>query len=499
MNALAIAMVKNEADLIEAFVRHHLAFVDLMVVIDNASSDGTREILVALQREGLPVLVFDDPIFGYFQSEKMTHVYRKVVPIFQPEIVYLLDADEFLHAPSREALEQAMGQVAPGTMALLPWRTQVPTPGVPVDAAQALADPLAALPGRRRQEEPTYYKAVIRRDPAQDDRLVIEQGNHAVHLAGGGVVPTARLGGVALAHLPVRSVDQLSAKVVNGWHAYLVKNRHNVQATAGFQWQQLYEQLVRGAGIGDAALCQTALDYAQTTRPSRNPNDDVVHDPVPSRYGTLRYGHLARTGALAKVALSMESYLRQEALAEHPAPATARAQDLAPLVELVRQIGVTSVSALGEGLDWLPGLVDLLPGLRVSRGEPAELLLLPTDTLETFGSLATQLPDLATRCIVHWCPVRDPLAMRQALEAWYIAGWEPQLMQTMGCRALASYAAQRGSVLVLQPVDAARHERAERVRELLATLAATPSAWQDPAAQRIRHPMQDLRLGAAAA
>src|SRR6201997_4094062 len=101
MNTLAIAMIKNEADIVEAFVRHNLELLDLMVVIDNGSTHGNRGLPEALQREGLPLVVFDDPIFGYYQSEKVTHVYRKVVPVFNPELVWFLDADEFIHAPSR--------------------------------------------------------------------------------------------------------------------------------------------------------------------------------------------------------------------------------------------------------------------------------------------------------------------------------------------------------------------------------------------------------------
>src|SRR5580698_5944919 len=103
--SLGISMVKNESDIIEAFVRHNLAYVDLLVVVDNDSVDGTRDILVAMQIEGLPIVLFDDPIPGYFQSEKLTFLYRKIAPIFRPKLVYFLDADEFIVARSRESLE----------------------------------------------------------------------------------------------------------------------------------------------------------------------------------------------------------------------------------------------------------------------------------------------------------------------------------------------------------------------------------------------------------
>lgn len=492
MNTLGIAMVKNEADIVEAFVRHNMAFLDLLVVIDNDSTDGTREILAALQREGLPLLIFDDPIFGYFQSEKVTHVYRKVVPVYQPELVYLLDADEFIHAASREALEQALGQLAPGSLALLPWRTHVPRPNM--DCQHLLQDPLGAMPGRRRQEEPTYYKAVIRRRPSDDATLVIEQGNHLAHVPGSPALPLAGINGAAVVHLPVRSVDQLSAKVINGWHAYLVKNRHREVPSMGFQWQQLYEQLMNGAGIAANTLCQTALDYAQRARADRSPECDVVLDPVAPRYGTLRYQHLASTGVLAKVARNMESYLRSDAEA-HPTPvATGICRDLAPLRELVRQTDIRSIVALGDGQAWVAELLALTPALRAIHGDAADLLLAPLASHRDLAALAPQACGLAHQRVVTWSEAGSSPALHDALVAWYAQGWEPQLMQTMGYRALASYASQRHGAIVFQRADPAQSGRAEMLRELLCALEAQPSTWTDPAADCIRHPMQDMQL-----
>ena len=99
--SLGIAVVKNEADVIEPFVRHNLGFMDALFIADNNSVDGTREILVQLQQEGLPIVLFDDPIVGHFQAEKVTAMYRQIVPEFKPRFVFLLDADEFIIAPSR--------------------------------------------------------------------------------------------------------------------------------------------------------------------------------------------------------------------------------------------------------------------------------------------------------------------------------------------------------------------------------------------------------------
>ena len=60
---VAISSVKNEIDIIEPFVGHALAHADHIVVADG-DTDGTLEILRALQHEGLPLTVVEDPTAG---------------------------------------------------------------------------------------------------------------------------------------------------------------------------------------------------------------------------------------------------------------------------------------------------------------------------------------------------------------------------------------------------------------------------------------------------
>jgi hypothetical protein len=73
MTVVGVSMVRDEADIIEATVRHMLANVDHVLVADNGSVDETRGILRALAAEhpGRLVVVDDDEP-AYMQSDKMT-------------------------------------------------------------------------------------------------------------------------------------------------------------------------------------------------------------------------------------------------------------------------------------------------------------------------------------------------------------------------------------------------------------------------------------------
>lgn len=492
MNALGIAMVKNEADVIEAFVRHNLQYMDLLVVIDNRSTDGTREILLALRREGLPLLVIDDPVFGHFQSEKVTGAYRKVAPIYQPELVYFLDADEFLKASNRDALEATVGLLPPGSLALLPWTTYLPSVRTP--AAAVLADPLGAMTRRRIREEPGYCKAVLRRSASQDADIVIEQGNHSAHLAGGGALPTFAAQGVAIAHLPVRSVDQLAAKAINGWFAHSVRNRHRYVAGEAFQWQAQYERIVRGQGLSEDNLLEVALGYAQRDRPGRNLDDDTCIDPMTAHYGSLRYLSLGRHSAIAKVAASMETLLAGSGAEPAGTPASA-ALDLAPLLDLIDVFQVQRLLAgTGMGRRLAAELQVLRPELSQVEDASADLLLAPELSLADSLSLARNTRPGTSQRVVSW-PDRSRTAatLGQELQAWAEQGWSADLMATLGLRALASLDVLRHGAWVMTPSVPGRHARDVAVRAALTSAAdMAPSSTQP--AQRTSDPLESLAL-----
>jgi hypothetical protein len=305
-------MVKNEADVIEAFVRHNLSFLDQLVVIDNDSADDTREILLALQREGLPITLFHDPVVGYFQAEKMTAIYRKVVPQFKPRFVFLLDADEFIAAPSREALYGQLRTVRPGRQAQYCWRTYIPAPTGPEGDA---SDPLRSIT-HRMAVEARWPKSIIVTHPRIDQRLKIRQGNHDVVFFGISL-PKKQLRDIALAHFPVRSIDQITGKVLVGWLAYLERMRHRrgrrSLTGAGFQWKVLYDRILRDGGLTTEDLTREAFKYAQSSDANFSWPADVVHEPVTPAYTKLTAQPSTSCTTLQKVMRSIDKILDPEA------------------------------------------------------------------------------------------------------------------------------------------------------------------------------------------
>lgn len=87
-------LVKNEADIIEANIRTHAALgVDAFVVMDNDSTDGTREILAKLQNE-FELLIIDEK-GQYNQAKWMKRLANIAKNGLKADWVINNDADEF--------------------------------------------------------------------------------------------------------------------------------------------------------------------------------------------------------------------------------------------------------------------------------------------------------------------------------------------------------------------------------------------------------------------
>lgn len=95
----AIAMVRNEADIIETTVRHLLQQgIDHMLVVDNLSDDDTPRVLARLAEEIPHLHVGTDSEPAYYQSAKMTQL-SDLVSAAGARWIIPFDADELWFAP----------------------------------------------------------------------------------------------------------------------------------------------------------------------------------------------------------------------------------------------------------------------------------------------------------------------------------------------------------------------------------------------------------------
>lgn len=219
MSVWAVAMVKDEADVIEATVGRMLLQVDRVLVADNMSSDGTADLLAGMAAREKRLTVIHDDVVGYYQSEKMSGL-AAMAADEGAEWVVPFDADEVWRAQWGTVAEVLRALPAIEGIAPAVLFDHVTTDGDP-----AIKDPTRRIQWRRPVQLPLHKVAV--RPVA---RVVIEQGNHGAHYFVACPNPV-----LEVRHFPYRSGDQFVRKVRNGAAAYAATD---LPEHAGAHWRQ---------------------------------------------------------------------------------------------------------------------------------------------------------------------------------------------------------------------------------------------------------------------
>ena len=304
MRLVGVAMVRNEADIVEAFVRHNAAILDSITVVDHGSVDGTAEILAALAAEGLPLKLESEHDLAQRQPEVLTRAARGAFTQ-GADVVLPLDADEFLKVPSRALFERVLTDLPPTLDAALHWQTYVPESPCPA------SQPLLAARRRLATERHGLNKIVLTRAFASDASAMLEPGSHTVASEQVARLQVARVrpGVAALAHLPVRSAAQLERKISVGWLAHRAARRANPDLA--FHWRELHEALARDGPQSLADIRTIAANYG-VARAEWLPSDAIalVDDPLPPGI-PVRYGSLAFRDADARVRAFAERLARE--------------------------------------------------------------------------------------------------------------------------------------------------------------------------------------------
>jgi hypothetical protein len=233
---VAVSMFRDEADVAQHVVEHLLGEgVDKIVVADNRSTDGTREIL-----ESLPVTVVDDSEVGYYQSAKITHLVHEHCTT--GDWVIPFDADE-LWTGDTDTLAGALA-TATADVLIAPVYDYIPQPSDDPDEA----DPFTRI--RWRLDRPEQFPVMAFR---YHPEAVVKQGAHDL------VHPGVRSPGLWVDHFQYRSWQQFCRKLRNGREAYASSNLPAWEGAHWRTWGALDDEALRVHW--DALLATPGLVY----------------------------------------------------------------------------------------------------------------------------------------------------------------------------------------------------------------------------------------------
>lgn len=219
MKLVLTVMVRDEVDVIAPMIEHHLAQgVDLIIATDNASVDGTAEVLQAYADLGA-VELHHDPVHRKQQHAVVTGMARRARTEHAADWVINADADEFWAPVDKELTLRAALECIPLSLNAF----QVPVVNL-VGPPAIRGSGFNRLLWRDRRTEEQLQAIGIHAHPTDnvvhrgEADIEVAQGNHFVSLQSNGQPEPAF--SLEVYHLPWRSWSQFELKVLNAGRAY---------------------------------------------------------------------------------------------------------------------------------------------------------------------------------------------------------------------------------------------------------------------------------------
>ena len=277
MKIVIISTVRNEEDIVEAFVRYHLQFADHMMIINHRSIDASAEILNRLKEEGLSLEIFEETSLDLQQGVFLTKLMKKAVREHDADWVIPLDADEFL-APAEDGdIVSILASLPDDRVVKVPWRTYVP---LSTDDDREI-DAFKRIRSCKKSESIDLRKIMISRMLASHANGFIDNGNHGFMrklLWKKKQYPYVNTNQLVLAHYPIRSAHQIMIKAFIGWLACCAKP--NKLPTENYHLKMLYDRFSKGSTLSWEDLTRLSMGYATKEGMAIPKETDIIYKPI---------------------------------------------------------------------------------------------------------------------------------------------------------------------------------------------------------------------------
>ncbi|RVU16122.1 glycosyltransferase family 2 protein [Methylobacterium oryzihabitans] len=301
MKIIAATRILDEADIVEAFIRHSAHFVSHHILIDNGSNDGTVEILKKLAEEGFGITVYQNRSIHYSERSFNTFMYRKAIEEFGADWIVFLDADEFL---DDRKLGTGLGPYLQNLSTSQPNLIAVKIPMVNYNYTRQDNKEEIIVPQRttKRQEPTTSYKIIARAMPDLS-MITIDNGSHDVLIDGVQTDKSIIENNLWLAHYSERHPLQIVAKFFKGWAKVLAAGQTQVDSGVSWHYKGPFYMILQDP----ATLLRN--EWFMTRK---NESPDLIEDPIAYKGGALKYTAVPETEMI--VAKSLAGYIHDIAV-----------------------------------------------------------------------------------------------------------------------------------------------------------------------------------------
>lgn len=264
MKIATISKIKNEADIIESFVRYHAEIVDAMFFVENGSTDGTVSILRLLKEEGYPITVFDESEQEFDELRFINQYASLVLKSNQIDWLIPLDADEFLDAGG-ENPRTYMEKWDTDFVYTVMWKTYVWNEDVEKKSG-FVPDRFEAY---RDEKYEIFKKVVIPGQLYEKKKLLIMHGNHDVI---GIDLKKKSDSSIKFLHYPIRSREQFKAQTVV--NTIMEMSRSSRREGEAWHWDNAYRTIKENRELDLERISQT---YAMSVKEKADNPKVYVH------------------------------------------------------------------------------------------------------------------------------------------------------------------------------------------------------------------------------
>lgn len=257
-------LVKNEADIIESNIKFHRALgVDAFVVMDNNSSDGTREILEKLQHS-VEIIIIDEECL-YHQKKWMFSLAGIAKRKLGADWVISNDADEFWLPDDDLSIKEVLS--FKGHVLVCNKYNMVLSEGLThfFDSVFRVESPVLYEKNKQQQQRDGVSMVLAKVSPKvivnPHGLLFISGGNHrAIHISNLSPDSTKRFGKISVYHYPFRSYQQFEQNIIN--RKMLLESGQRISMGVHYKrWVKLYnEGLLKEEFEKNLVLCNTDIE-----------------------------------------------------------------------------------------------------------------------------------------------------------------------------------------------------------------------------------------------